>query len=267
VGLLVDVAGNDRTVAVRDPARAGRADPKSDGKAATSNAQGVGLGRYGDRDAGRAWAGGLGVLVDLAGNDAYSGGTWCQGAGYAGGTGLLVDAAGDDDYEAVWYAQGAAAHAALGLLLDRAGNDRHALVGTGGAGLGFGWDFATGILLDLGGNDLYRAERLALGAGMQRGLGLFVDAAGNDRYEVAHPAEALGFVDEDVRWRTRDPRAPAWFDASQAGLFLDLGGTDAYPEGRGVNGTSWGTWGGAMSPRNLGAGFDGEARLALPDLR
>ncbi|MGE5344845.1 MAG: hypothetical protein ACM3JH_02730, partial [Acidithiobacillales bacterium] len=62
----------------------------------------------------------------------------------------------------------------------------------------------------------------------------------------------------------RDPAAPRWYDGSQAGLFLDLGGSDRYPEGRGGNDTSWGTWQAGQrpaAPRNLGAGFDGESPL------
>lgn len=262
VGLLADLAGKDRYVAVRDTARAGRPDTKSDGKGATSNAQGVGLGRRGDLTDGRLWAGGLGALVDLGGDDVYTGGTWCQGAGYTFGTGLLVDTAGDDAYEAVWYAQGSAAHGALGLLLDRAGNDRYALVGTGGAGMGFGWDFAVGMLVDLSGNDEYRAVRLALGAAMQRSVGLFLDAAGDDLYDVAFPSEALGFVDEDARWRERDAAAPAWFETAQAGLFLDLGGRDSYAKGRAANDTAWGSWEEGrrtLAPRNFAGGWDGEA--------
>ena len=263
-GTLVDLAGNDRYEAVRDPARAGRADPRADGKAATSNAQGAGVGRRGDGSGKGSWAGGIGALVDVAGNDEYVGGTFCQGAGYWFGTGLLVDGGGDDAYEAVWYAQGAAAHFALGTLLDVAGNDRYALVGTGGAGLGFGWDFAAGVFVDLSGDDTYSVRRLALGAAMKRSTGIFLDAAGDDAYVCAVPEECLGYVDDDAAWATRDPAQPRWHEGAQAGLFLDLGGSDRFPQGRGANGASWGTWEEGQrtaAPRNLGAGFSGTAAL------
>ncbi|MFI5181863.1 MAG: hypothetical protein ACHQPI_10765 [Thermoanaerobaculia bacterium] len=264
VGALVDLSGNDRYEAVRDPARAGRPDPRADGKAANSNAQGVGVGRRVDAPAKGSWAGGLGLLVDVSGNDEYVGGTFCQGAGYWFGTGVLADGGGDDRYEAVWYAQGSAAHYALGTLLDAGGNDRYALVGTGGAGLGFGWDFAAGVFADLAGDDTYSAVRLALGAAMKRSTGIFLDAGGNDVYECASPAECLGYVDDDPSWAVRDPAAPRWHEGSQAALFLDLGGTDRYPEGRGANDWTWGSWGPLgknAAPRNLGAGFDGTAPL------
>lgn len=264
VGLLVDLAGDDRYVAVPDPARAGRPDPRADGKASTSNAQGVGLGRRGDGSDGHAWPGGLGALLDLAGRDTYRCGTWCQGVGYWLGTGVLVDGGGDDTYEATWYAQGSAAHHALGVLLDRSGNDRHVLSGTGGAGLGFGWDFATGVLADLTGNDTYEARRWALGTATQRSTALFLDAAGDDRYLVLQPGEAFGWVDDDPRWAARRGFFPALFEASQVGLFLDLDGSDLYPPGAARDGGAWGSWDrGLAAPRNLGAGIDG-SRLRLP---
>jgi len=257
-GALVDLFGNDRYEAVRDPARAGRPDPRADGKAATSNAQGAGVGRRAEAPA-RSWAGGIGTLVDVSGDDEYRGGTFCQGAGYWFGTGVLADGGGDDLYEAVWYAQGSAAHYALGALLDVSGNDRHALVGTGGAGLGFGWDFAAGVFRDESGNDRYELNRLGLGAAMKRSAGIFIDGAGDDVYEFAAPLEGLGYVDDDPAWATRDPAAPRWHEGTQAGLFLDLGGNDRYPEGRGANGASWGTFEPGRrtaAPRNLGAGTD-----------
>ena len=263
-GALVDLEGNDVYEAVRDPARAGRPDPRAGGLAATSNAQGAGVGRRVDQVE-RSWAGGLGVLVDLRGNDEYRGGTFCQGAGYWFGTGVLAEGGGDDLYEAVWYAQGSAAHFAVGALLDVAGDDRYALVGTGGAGMGFGWDFAVGVLCDLAGNDRYAANRMALGAAMKRSTGLFLDAAGDDTYFCTEVSQCLGFTDDDPAWATRDPKQPRWHEASQAGLFFDLGGTDCYPEGRGANDSTWGSFEAGhrlAAPRNLGGGLDG--RDALP---
>jgi hypothetical protein len=267
IGVLADLEGNDRYEAVRDPARAGRPDPRADGQAATSNAQGAGIGRRGDGSDGHAWAGGLGVLVDAAGNDTYTCGTWCQGVGYWFGTGVLADGGGNDRYEAVWYAQASAAHHGLGTLLDVAGEDRYTLSGTGGAGLGFAWDFAAAVFVDLAGNDVYTAKRLVLGAAHLRSFALFLDASGDDRYDVASPGEAFGQVDDDPRWAVRDPLSPRWHEATQAGLFLDLGGKDTYPAGRGGDGAVWGTWENGRrteAPRNLGAGADTNTPGALP---
>jgi hypothetical protein len=193
-GSLVDVSGDDVYAAVREPGPGREADPRTLGRATTSNAQGAGVGRRADLSDRRSWAGGIGALVDLAGNDSYAGGTFCQGAGFWYGTGVLVDAAGDDSYDGVWYAQGSAAHFALGVLLDAGGNDRHVLSGTGGAGLGFGWDAGLGMCLDLAGGDEYVANRLAVGAARERGIGVFADAAGTDRYVLATPAECTGYA-------------------------------------------------------------------------
>jgi predicted nucleic acid-binding protein len=193
-GSLVDASGDDVYLAVREPGPGREADPRTGGRATTSNAQGAGVGRRADLSDGRSWAGGIGALVDLAGNDSYTGGTFCQGAGFWHGTGILADASGDDTYDGVWYAQGSAAHFALGVLLDAGGNDRHVLSGTGGAGLGFGWDAGLGMCLDLAGDDAYAANRLAVGAAGERGIGVFADVAGSDRYVLATPAECAGYA-------------------------------------------------------------------------
>ena len=59
-----------------------------------SNAQGAGMGRRGDISDGHAWAGGLGALIDLSGNDEYVSGNWAAGVGYWFGTGVLYDGEG-----------------------------------------------------------------------------------------------------------------------------------------------------------------------------
>ena len=267
--LLADLAGNDSYESVADPARAGRPDPRSDGRATVSNAQGASVGRRGDLSDGHAVEGGTGALVDLSGDDAFRCGTWCQGAGYFGGTGILLDGAGDDLHEAVWYAAGSAAHTGRGALVDVAGNDRHLLTGTAGAGLGLAWDRAYGLFLDVSGDDTYRARRLALGSAARRSVAVFVDRAGRDVYEAASPAECLGTVDDDDAWTHRNPLEPWWHEMPQAGLFVDLGGRDVYPEGRAGEDRIWGTWDlptPLLGPRNAGAGADAEGGSLPPAL-
>jgi hypothetical protein len=209
----VDVSGDDVYLAVREPGPGREADPRTGGRATTSNAQGAGVGRRADFSDGRSWAGGIGALADLAGNDSYTGGTFCQGAGFWHGTGILADAAGDDTYDGVWYAQGSAAHFALGVLLDAQGNDRHVLSGTGGAGLGFGWDAGLGMCLDLAGDDEYVANRLAVGAAGERGIGVFADVAGSDRYVLGTPAECAGYAGDagstGIALRRESPAEPS----------------------------------------------------------
>ena len=242
---------------------------------AANNAQGAGFGRRGDLTDGHSWAGGLGVLADLQGDDHYQAGNFAQGLGYWFGTGLLLDAAGDDLYQTVYFSQGAGAHYGLGLLYDAAGNDRHLLQREAGASLGYGWDFALGLLVDSGGDDLYRARTTSLGAAHRSSLGLFLELAGDDRYEV--PAQlpglgciGLGYAGENPAGH--DPGGPlrAAAEAAQIGLFLDLGGHDRYgrpgetgtgqaePEVRYGNDRHW-TW--PVDPtrtlgRYLGTGLD-----------
>ncbi|MDP7398266.1 MAG: hypothetical protein QF541_15455, partial [Lentisphaeria bacterium] len=155
VGVLANHSGNDQYEAEVYAEKAGRADYHSGGKIAISQAQGVGAGRRGDGADGHNWAGGLGTMIDLSGDDSYLAGNFSVGLGYWYGTGLLFDGAGDDHYKSVYFTQGSGAHFCIGVLIDEGGNDRHELFETGGAGLGFGWDFTVALLLNKGGNDVY----------------------------------------------------------------------------------------------------------------
>ena len=67
-------AGTTPTSSSRGPTARDRADYHSDEKIAGSNAQGAGMGRRGDIGDGHAWAGGLGALIDVDGDDRYDAG-------------------------------------------------------------------------------------------------------------------------------------------------------------------------------------------------
>lgn len=96
---------------------------------------------------------GLGLLMDLAGNDFYRTGGAGLGCGIYG-TGILFDEAGDDFYLTLDCLGEGAAVAGVGILDDRAGDDAyHARY----LSQGFGGTLGTGLLLDSGGNDRYRA--------------------------------------------------------------------------------------------------------------
>lgn len=252
-GALVDLGGDDTYRAEPDPATApGRADYHSEGRVNASNAQGAGVGRRGDLTDGHLWAGGAGFLVDVSGGDRYVAGNFAQASGYAYGTGFLLDGAGHDVYSSIYFSQGSASHEAAALLLDVSGDDRHELAT--GAGLGYGWDFAVGVLADLGGNDVYRSRKLALGSADASSLGLFLEVAGTDHYEVASGAgaQALGAAPE-----THPAGGPPHLAAEQVrglGLFFDLGGADAYPELRAcrpADGAIWRCLGGRGADRQL----------------
>ncbi|MDP8928803.1 MAG: hypothetical protein M3O70_09565, partial [Actinomycetota bacterium] len=68
---------------------------------------------------------GTGMLIDVQGNDTYTGKTASQGSGHVGGVGVLRDLAGNDHYLAIRSSQGFSLIGALGLLADDGGNDTH----------------------------------------------------------------------------------------------------------------------------------------------
>ncbi|MGE0192223.1 MAG: hypothetical protein AB7T63_09285 [Planctomycetota bacterium] len=231
IGVLADRQGNDHYRSEPRVEIAGRADYHSDGKIAVSNAQGVGSGRRGDGSDGHSWAGGLGALLDVDGNDVYEAGNFSQGLGYWYGTGVLWDGGGDDRFESVYFTQGSGAHFAIGALIDEGGNDVHTLRETSGAGLGFGWDVVNAFLIDRGaGNDRYEASKISLGVGEVRSNAFFLDEGGDDVYIVDAKGKLLGDVDERPTYATPHRTAPFAFHIGQIGLFLDLGGADRYLE-------------------------------------
>lgn len=158
---------------------------------------------------------GLGALVDLAGNDAYT--VKDSGLGCAWfGTGLVWDAAGNDTYvvKGKW-GQGAA-HMGVGALVDLAGDDRYECAEQS---QGMGSTLGCGLLLDLAGNDAYvcrddgnvsalylnQSVAMAQGCGYGRradigdgrslagGWGLLIDAAGDDRYHAQCWSQGCGY--------------------------------------------------------------------------
>ncbi|MEM8883432.1 MAG: hypothetical protein AAGD14_05155 [Planctomycetota bacterium] len=159
-------------------------------------------------------AGGIGLLVDAAGNDRYSADVFGQGSAYWFSLGLLVDLEGDDRYRATWYGQGVGTHGAVGCVVDVAGHDRYHGRNTS---QGCGHDFSAGLLVDRAGNDRYRSMTLSQGAGNAlSSIGMLVDEAGDDWYRV-----------ENRGWGYAKPEE-ARPEHSPYGFFLDLGGANTY---------------------------------------
>ncbi len=182
-----------------------------------SLSQGFGLGL-------RPYAsGGIGLLIDSAGNDTYIADIYGQGAAYWFALGGLLDLEGNDQYLCYQYAQGAGIHIALGALLDQSGNDRYL---SKGVSQGCGHDLSFGILLDKQGNDFYEAEDLSQGAGNANGIGILMDQQGGDFYRVKNPVNTQGYGEN----RRLGP---------SIGIFIDSGkGEDQYL-GRGKNNFIW----------------------------
>jgi len=253
VGVLADRAGDDTYLAEPDAKASGRPSYHSDLKVSVSNAQGCAMGRRGDGGDGHNWAGGLGALFDVEGNDSYKSGNWSMGTGYWFGTGLLWDGAGNDSYDGHVWSQATGAHFCIGALIDEGGDDKH--VALENNSIAFGHDFTIALLVDLGGNDRYETPADGLGFSINRSVAMLVDAGGNDFYR-AKSAPGAARYDAD-RFVPKDGISTYWTEASSMGLFLDVGGDDDYGEPN-RNNTSWGDREGSenWAARNVGVGVD-----------
>ncbi|MBS1914057.1 MAG: hypothetical protein JST22_18870 [Bacteroidetes bacterium] len=265
-GILLDVAGNDRYVARDDGAISELYLGQS-----VSMSQGCGFGRRADLGDGASLAGGVGALVDGAGDDYYSAPVWSQGAGYWWGLGMLEDRSGNDVYRSGKYSIGAAAHYAIGCKVDLEGNDVYA-VGYDGAMnqyLGHARDGSIGISIDGAGDDSYLLKLNCGGSADLCSIGLMWDRSGNDTYNIDfRPTQ------DQIGWTDTPPLGSATYyptpfnsfrdDVGTFGLFLDTGGKDTYvieakgsrdvpfnPDG--ADGTSWRTH---RAMRSVGFGWD-----------
>ncbi|MDP7113568.1 MAG: hypothetical protein QGH45_16495 [Myxococcota bacterium] len=227
-GVLVNGRGDDVYTAEVMPDKVYRPDYHAGMERNITSAQGVGLGRRGDGGDGHSWAGGLGVLLDGAGNDRYEAGTFSQGCGYWFGTGVLYEGGGDDVYESVNFSHGSGAHFCIGAVIDEQGNDEHKAVHTGTCALGFGWDYTNALMFDRQGDDLYVGHEAVLGVANGRSNALAIDLAGDDRYELSGAGGAFGQAGVMPQIDHRDPSRPYFHDGTSLGLFLDADGGDSY---------------------------------------
>lgn len=133
------------------------------------------------------YRGGEPIVIDLGGDDHYSG-RLAVPTSRATPVGLLIDVAGNDTYDG----QSTPASLACGLfglgcLLDLSGNDQYRC---GDSGLGCAWH-GVGLLYDAAGNDTYTGNQWCQGAA-HAGVGLLLDAAGDDRYVCQRESQGLG---------------------------------------------------------------------------
>ncbi len=228
VGVLASWGGNDHYKAEPYAEKAGRADYHSEHLVAANAAQGCGMGRRGDGSDGHSWAGGLGALIDIHGNDRYRSGNWSLGCGYWYGVGLVYEGDGDDLYESVYFTQASGAHYCIGAIVDEGGDDTHRLFENAGAGIAFGWDFTNALLIDTAGDDIYEAKIISLGLAEIRSNALLIDLGGDDLYRL--DAGQLGFGASDSRKEYSRPpsTAPYYGESLSLGLLLDGGGKDRH---------------------------------------
>lgn len=237
VGLLFDEGGDDRYECHLDNGgRPAYPAPQTNEETNASMCQGAGLGfriRQPELTS-HSLPGGVGLLVDLAGDDVYRAAVYAQGTGYWQGLGILSDRSGSDSYDALYYAQGAAAHFGAGFLADGGpGSDRFGLDSTPiNLVVGAAQDFSVGVLVNEHGDDEYRLPPLAGGAASCGSVTLFVDNGGADRY-VAPSPDALGVALASACGTNTQVTSTA--------LFMDVGGADTFEGGTSAgNDLTWG---------------------------
>ncbi len=176
-GLLIDTAGDDNYLASTKHPNGYPDNPGTfDGWS-----QGCGTGMRAYTDPSMSRSGGIGVLIDQAGDDYYEAGTFSQGGGYYFGWGILADEGGDDRYLGTRYAQGFAAHSAIGYFIDESGDDQYKTLC--GVVAGLSWDLTCVAFIDKSGNDTYDAGGFSRGASAHNGFCLFMDLGGKDTYK------------------------------------------------------------------------------------
>ncbi len=129
-----------------------------------------------------------GLIVDLGGDDVYAAGAGGNG-GQPGLLALAVDVSGNDTYEGPAPYSLAAGLLGYGILVDLAGDDLYRAA-DGSCGAAFA---GLGLLVDESGEDRYLCGSMSLGAGAF-GLGLLRDVSGRDLYQGSTYTQGFGFV-------------------------------------------------------------------------
>ncbi len=170
---------------------------------------------------------GIGLAIDLSGDDTYeSRDDFTFGAGELG-IGILLDADGDDHYVGRNGACGAALFG-IGVLVDRAGMDAYTVDEHGEAAANFG----IAILLDESGDDTYLARYFAQAVAGPLACGLLLDRAGNDTYFTG--GKHHGWSTSEVSYRSACQgyaQGIREYASGGIGLLVDVAGNDSYRGG------------------------------------
>ena len=229
VGVCANWSGDEHYYAEPYASVVDRGDYHSAFDINVSSAQGMGQGRRGDGSDGHSWAGGLGFIADINGDDTYEAGNFSLGTGFWFGTGLMYDKNGDDLYKSVYFTQASGAHYCIGAIIDEHGDDRHDLFGNAGAALAFGWDFTVALLVDKEGDDFYKSNIISIASSEIRSNAFFFDLAGDDHYILGRGALGMGGVDFQS-YDQPHTLSPFYQYCNSIGLFIDSGGDDLYEE-------------------------------------
>jgi len=163
-------------------------------------------------------SGGVGMLLDLDGEDRFTAGNFSQGGGYFFGLGLLRNFGNNNDmYLGSRYGQGFSAHSAVGILIDDGGDDLYK--GIMGALQSAAWDLGAAALIDKSGNDTYDNQLtfFSLSSAAHNGFSLFIDMQGKDAYLTGQTPIAQSYPND-------------YHNGYSFGFFIDSGGQQDYYE-------------------------------------
>ena len=229
VGTLINRTGDDYYFAEADTAKVFRMDLSHSykGQYNYTYAQGCGIGRRGDVTDGHSWAGGMGTLIDLQGNDQYIAGGWSQACGYWYGMGYLYDGSGNDYYKATHWSQVCGAHFCIAGLFDLAGDDNFIQYEKLAAGTGFGHDYTVGIFYNKGGNDYYQLTNDGFGYSINKSQVFFIETEGDDIYIRGGKSQNYG---RNNFTQNNPPGVEMIYHlySNQISIFADLKGNDRY---------------------------------------
>lgn len=227
-GVLIDSEGNDVYIAnsysqgYGSTGGAGVICDKSGNDSYLVDSRSLDIGRYEDHYISMCqgygngvrpyYAGGIGLIIEVKGNDIYNADVFGQGGAYWFSLGCIADGGGNDKYNSYQYGQGAGIHLAVGILKDFDGWDFYS---SNGVSQGCGHDYGFGILHDLKGNDNYSAYSLSQGAGNANGIGILLDEDGRDGYLNKEPGNTRGYGNSRREF-------------GSLGLFTDASGIDFY---------------------------------------
>jgi len=167
------------------------------------------------------------TIVDMAGDDRYMATSGGPGAGWLG-VSVLIDLSGADQYESKLGGCGAGAFG-FGFLFDDAGADTYKCAAwSAGAGL-----YGGGVLIDRGQQtDFYDSQVFSQGVGGPRGVGILLDNGGNDLYRANGPvASAYDTPGSFMAFSQGVGVGIRPYDFGGVGVLLDLGGNDRYEGG------------------------------------
>jgi hypothetical protein len=178
------------------------------------------------------------TIIDHAGNDHYRATTGGPGAGWLGAA-LLIDRAGNDRYESALGGCGAGAFG-VGVLFDDDGADEyHCAAWSAGSAI-----YGAGALVDQGSQtDVYESQVFSQGAGGPGALGILVDAGGDDLYRANGPIpSAYNTPGTYMAFSQGVGTGIRPYDAGGVGVLLDYGGNDRYDGGEFAQGGGY-LWG------------------------